>query len=190
MEFDDDLWPGDWREIGTAAKDIAAHRGCDLDVAKASLCRIAFSDGKVDKRLVEYEWDEYRQVSVADRSKGVRVDVDWPILGPNGILWSTSSPCARIEPKKGGDPRRTQKIDVYWPDIEEHLLHHVPAMPIGRAGRNRKGRPPRTMERVMAEMRAIDPKVLKAMKYEEMRVQFRVSRDVFVPARKAVLDEK
>jgi hypothetical protein len=42
----------------------------------------------------------------------------------------------------------------------------------------------------MAEMRAIDPKVLKAMKYEEMRVQFRVSRDVFVPARKAVLDEK
>jgi hypothetical protein len=32
----------------------------------------------------------------------------------------------------------------------------------------------------MAEMRAVDPKLLKAMKYEEMRVQFRVSRDVFL----------
>jgi hypothetical protein len=40
------------------------------------------------------------------------------------------------------------------------------------------------MERVMAEMRAIDPKLLKAMKYEEMRVQFRVSRDVFCPRAK------
>jgi hypothetical protein len=36
----------------------------------------------------------------------------------------------------------------------------------------------------MAEMRAIDPKLLKAMKYEEMRVQFRVSRDVFCPRAK------
>jgi hypothetical protein len=117
MESDDDLWPGDWRKIGTAAKDIAAHTGRDLDVTKAALCRIAFSDGKVDKRLVEYEWDEFRQVSVADRSTGVRVDVDeWPILGPDGILWSTSSPCERIEPKKrGGDPRWTQKIEaVLW----------------------------------------------------------------------------
>jgi hypothetical protein len=103
MESDDDLWPGDWRKIGTAAKDIAAHTGRDLDVTKAALCRIAFSDGKVDKRLVEYEWDEFRQVSVADRSTGVRVDVDeWPILGPDGILWSTSSSCERIEPKKKG----------------------------------------------------------------------------------------
>ena len=172
---------------GTAAKDIAAHTGCDLDVTKAALCRIAFSDGKVDKRLVEYEWDEYRQVSVADRSRGVRVDVDeWPILGPDGILWSTSSPCARIEPKKGGDPRRTQKIEVYWPDIEKHILRPAPA----GAGHNRKGRPPRTMERVKAEMRSIDRKRLKAMTQGEMRVRFGVSRDVFVPARKAVLDEK
>jgi hypothetical protein len=45
------------------------------------------------------------------------------------------------------------------------------------------------MERVMAEMRAIDPKLLKAMTYEELRARFRVSRDVFVPARDAVLDE-
>jgi hypothetical protein len=187
VEFDNDLWPGDWREIGVAAKNIAAHKGFDLAKAQAALCRTAFSDGKVDKRLVEYEWDEYRQVSVADRNRGIRVDVDdWPILGPSGILWSTSSPCARIEPKKGGDPRRIQKIEVYWPDIEEHVLHHAPA----GADRNRKGRPPRTMERVMAEMRAIDPKLLKAMKYEEMRVRFGASRDVFVPARKAVLDEK
>jgi len=186
MEFDDDLWPGDWREIGTAAKDIAAHKGFDLAVAKVALCRTTFSDGKVSKRLVEYEWDEYRQVSVADRSRGVRVDVDdWPILGPSGIHWSTSSPCARIEPKKGGDPRRTQKIQVYWPDIAKHILRRAPA----GAVHNRKGRPPRTMERVMAEMRAIDPKLLKAMTYEEMRAEFRVSRDVFVPARDAVLDE-
>ena len=186
MESDDDLWPGDWRKIGTAAKDIAAHAGCDLPVAKAALCRTAFSDAKVDKRLVEYEWDEYRQVSVADRRWGIRVDVDdWPILGPSGIHWSTSSPCARIEPKKGGDPRRTQKIEVYWPDIEKHILRPAPA----GAGHNRKGRPPRTMERVMTEMRAIDRNILKTMKYDEMRERFRVSRDVFVPARKAVLDE-
>ena len=66
----------------------------------------------------------------------------------------------------------------------------MPAMPIGRAGGNRKGRPPRTMERVKAEMRSIDRKRLKAMTQEEMRVRFGVSRDVFVPARKAVLDEK
>jgi len=190
MESDDDLWPGDWRKIGTAAKDIAAHAGCDLPVAKAALCRTAFSDAKVDKRLVEYEWDEYRQVSVADQSKGIRVDVDdWPILGQSGIDWSTSSPLTRIQPKKGGDPRRTQKIDVYWPDIEKHILRRAPTVPIGEAGRNRKGRPPRTMERVMAEMRAIDPKLLKAMTYEEMRVRFRVSRDVFAPARDAVLNE-
>jgi hypothetical protein len=186
VEFDNDLWPGDWREIGVAAKDIAAHTGCDLDVAKAALCRIAFSDAKVDKRLVEYEWDEIRQVSVADRSRGVPVDVDWPILGPSGILWSTSSPCARIEPKKGGDPRRTQKIEVYWPDIEKHILRPAPA----GAGHNRKGRPPRTMERVKAKVRTIDQDTLKTMTYEEMRVRFGVSRDVFVPARKAVLDEK
>jgi hypothetical protein len=71
MEFDDDLWPGDWREIGTAAKDIAAHKGFDLAVAKVAVCRTTFSDGKVNKRLVEYEWDEYRQVLVADQSRGV-----------------------------------------------------------------------------------------------------------------------
>jgi hypothetical protein len=69
-----------------------------------------FSDGKVGKRLVEYEWDEFGQVSVADRSRGVRVDVDeWPILGPDGILWSTSSPCARIEPQKQNNCSRDHK---------------------------------------------------------------------------------
>jgi hypothetical protein len=92
MEFDDDLWPGDWREIGTAAKDIAAHKGFDLAVAKVAVCRTTFSDGKVNKRLVEYEWDEYRQVLGSRSKQGDRVDVDdWPILGPNGIDWSTSS---------------------------------------------------------------------------------------------------
>ena len=107
---------GDWREIGTAAKDVAAHKGFDLAVAKVAVCRTTFSDGKVNKRLVEYEWDEYRQVSVADQSKGIRVDVDdWPILGPNGIDWSTSSPRTRIQPKKRGDPRRTQKSTSIGP---------------------------------------------------------------------------
>jgi hypothetical protein len=191
VECDGDLWRGDWREIGTAAKDIAAHRGCDLDPAKVALCRIGFSDGKVDKRLVEYEWDNYRPVSVADRSMGIRVDVDnWLILDHSGIDWSTSSPLKRIQPKKGGDPRRTQKIEVYWPDIEKHIPNHAPAVPIDEAGRNRRGRPPTTIERVKTEMRAIDPKILKSMTYEEMRARFGVSRDVFVPARNAVLDEK
>lgn len=187
MEFDNDLWPGDWREIGTAAKNIATHNGFDLAKAQAALCRTAFSDGKVDKRLVEYEWDEYRQVSVADRSRGIRVDFDdWPILGPSGILWSTSSPLTHIQPKKGGDPRRTQKIEVYWPDIEKHILRPAPA----GAGHSRMGRPPRTMERVKAEMRTIDQDTLKTMTQEEMRARFGVSRGVFMPARKAVLDEK
>jgi hypothetical protein len=191
MGFDGDLWPGDWLEIGTAAKDIAAHKGCDLAMARAALCRTAFSDAKINKRLVEYEWDEYRQVSVADRGRGIRVDVDdWPILGQSGIDWSMSCPLKRIQPKKGGDPRRTQKIEVYWPDIEEHILSRAPAVPIGEAGRNRKGRPPITMERVKAEMRAIDRNILKTLTQEEMRARFRVSRDVFVPARNAVLDEK
>ena len=66
------------------ARTITGYRAMLGDAA----CRVAF--GKVDKRLVEYEWDEFRQVSVADRSRGV-VD-EWPILGPDGILWSTSSP--------------------------------------------------------------------------------------------------
>ena len=49
------------------ARTITGYRAMLGDAA----CRVAFSDGKVDKRLVEYEWDEFRQVSVADRSRGV-----------------------------------------------------------------------------------------------------------------------
>jgi len=79
----------------------------------------------------------------------------------------------------------SQKIQVYWPDIAKHILRRAPA----GAVHNRKGRPPRTMERVMTEMRAIDRNILKTMKHDEMRERFRVSREVFVPARKAVLDE-
>jgi hypothetical protein len=50
----------DWREIGVAAKNIAAHNGFGLAKSQVAVCRTAFSDGKVDKRLVEYGWDEYR----------------------------------------------------------------------------------------------------------------------------------
>ena len=37
--------------------------------------------------------------------------------------------------KKGGDPRRTQKIEVYWSDIAKHILRRAPA----GAVHNRKG---------------------------------------------------
>jgi hypothetical protein len=63
------LYPGDWREIGPAAAALAELRGVTPDVALEAICIAAFSDCKIEKRLVDTS-GVYRQVSVADRSSG------------------------------------------------------------------------------------------------------------------------
>jgi hypothetical protein len=145
MEFDDDLWPGDWREIGTAAKDIAAHKGFDLAVAKVAVCRTTFSDGKVNKRLVEYEWDEYRQVLVADQSRGVAsMSTTGRSSARTVLIGQRPATRTRIQPKKRGDPRRTQKSTSIGPTSRS--TSYITCLPcrlagpavIGRGGRRER----------------------------------------------------